>query len=394
MTTTARPRVGIVGLGTIGSMTAWQAAARGFDVTVFESFWPGHNEGAAAGGTRMFRRVYAEGATYGPLVDEAWRMWRELEYATGEDILFRTGGLSIGPANHPVLSGGLADAQDRGLPYEILDAEALAARYPQHRLLPGELALFDPEAGVLRSNVAVAAATAEARRLGATLRLNETVLAVEDTATGARIVSENGSETFDHVVIAGGPWAQNLLPDLPLETRAIFHTWHLVKNRQLLRPERFPITLRRSGPDLSYGLMSALDGSRIKLAPHFDYARGIDDVAELDRHVRHEWQRVSIELVEKLLPGVEPGPVEAGIFPESFSPDGHAAVGPVDPSARIVVLAGFSGHGFKLAPAFGRAAVDVLETGSSALLPSEVDLHRDYRAQVSIRDLVLNSEPA
>ena len=201
-------------------------------------------------------------------------------------------------------------------------------------------------------------------------------------------------ESYDHAVIAGGPWAHRLLPDLPLETRAIFHTWHLVENRQLLRPERHPITLRRSGTDHSFATMSALDGTRVKFAPHFDYPRDIPDIDEMGRHVRLEWQRRSAELIEQLLPGVVPDPVEAQIYPESFTPDGHAVVGAFDDDARVIVMGGFSGHGFKLAPGFARAVVDLLESGQSPLLPPEVSPFRDFTRLVSIRDLVLDSEPS
>ncbi|RBM22984.1 FAD-dependent oxidoreductase [Streptomyces sp. PT12] len=389
------PSVAVVGGGAIGSMAAWQLATRGFAVTVYERYWPGHNEGAGGGGTRMFRRVYAEGPAYGPLLDASWRLWRRLERATNTDLLHRTGGLAIGPAHHPVLAGGIDDAERRGIPYELLDADALTDRYPQHTPLDGEIALFDPEAGVLRSNLAIRAALDAAVAHGAELRTGTTVHGVADAPGGrVEVATDTGAERHDHAVVAGGPWARALLPTLPLKTRAIFHTWHFVDDRQLLRPERFPITLRRSGPDLSYGAMSALDGTRVKLAPHADYPREVEDVDTMRRHVRTDWQRRSTALVHALLPGVSPDPVESQIYPESFTPDGHAAVGALDADARVVVLAGFSGHGFKLAPGFGRAAADLVATGASALLPPEVALDRDFRAQVSIRDLVLDSDPA
>ena len=53
------------------------------------------------------------------------------------------------------------------LPHEILDRTAMAERYPQHRMVPGETAILDRHAGVLRPEFAVLAAARRAETLGA-----------------------------------------------------------------------------------------------------------------------------------------------------------------------------------------------------------------------------------
>lgn len=50
---------------------------------------------------------------------------------------------------------------------EVLDRAAMAHRYPQHATLPGEVGVFDPQAGFLRSDAAVLTAAARAESLGA-----------------------------------------------------------------------------------------------------------------------------------------------------------------------------------------------------------------------------------
>ena len=47
--------VGVVGTGTMGSMTMWQLARRGVSVLGFEQFSLGHDRGAGAGETRQYR---------------------------------------------------------------------------------------------------------------------------------------------------------------------------------------------------------------------------------------------------------------------------------------------------------------------------------------------------
>ena len=63
--------VAIVGLGSMGSMAAWQLAARGAKVLGFEQFAPGHDRSAHGGESRIVRTTYQEGPAYVPLLQEA-----------------------------------------------------------------------------------------------------------------------------------------------------------------------------------------------------------------------------------------------------------------------------------------------------------------------------------
>ena len=49
-------RVGVVGLGVVGAMTAWRLAERGASVTGFEQYAVAHDRGASAGQTRRLAR--------------------------------------------------------------------------------------------------------------------------------------------------------------------------------------------------------------------------------------------------------------------------------------------------------------------------------------------------
>jgi sarcosine oxidase len=67
--------VGVIGLGTMGSMAMWQLARRGVSVIGFEQFGIGHDRSAAGGETRLFRTAYKEGAQYVPILKEAQRLF-------------------------------------------------------------------------------------------------------------------------------------------------------------------------------------------------------------------------------------------------------------------------------------------------------------------------------
>ena len=71
-------------------------------------------------------------------------------------------------------------------------------------------------------------------------------------------------------------------------------------------------------------------------------------------------QRAS-RFAQEALPGVFPTPVRVGTFSDGYTPDGHALLGRLGPESRVVLAVGFSGHGFKMAPAFGEMLAGIVE---------------------------------
>src|ERR671925_969595 len=112
----------VVGLGAMGSATVQQLATRGVRVVGFDSHRPPHLHGSHAGGSRIIRLAYFEGAAYVPLLRRAYELWRELEAGAGEQLLHSTGSIDAGPPGQLVFSGSLRSCAEHGLAHEVLDA--------------------------------------------------------------------------------------------------------------------------------------------------------------------------------------------------------------------------------------------------------------------------------
>lgn len=69
----------ILGLGAMGSATAYHLAQRGKRVLGIEQFTSPHDQGSSHGGSRIIRQAYWEGAEYIPLVSRAFELWQRLE---------------------------------------------------------------------------------------------------------------------------------------------------------------------------------------------------------------------------------------------------------------------------------------------------------------------------
>src|ERR687889_216665 len=113
-------KLAVIGLGSIGSMALWQASRLSDAVVGFEAATPGHGRSAVGGDTRLFRMLYRGIPDYYPILDRSRRFWAELEAKTGQDILTRCGGLSIGTTDGPYLRSLLETTRQTGAEHELL----------------------------------------------------------------------------------------------------------------------------------------------------------------------------------------------------------------------------------------------------------------------------------
>jgi sarcosine oxidase len=360
--------VAVIGTGTMGSMTLWNLARAGIAAIGFEQYTLGHDRSAAGGESRIFRVAYREGPQYVPMLLRARDLWRELEAEAGRDLLTVTGGLMIGDAASDTLRNVVACAERFRLPHDVLDAEAMAARYPQHRsLLPGEIAVLDRMAGVIRPEFAVLSACRRAQDLGAAIYERTQVTAVEPDADGVTVRAAGREYRVRQAVVAAGPWTARFAPGLAphITARRVVMTWHMASDPAAYQPGRFPISIRHS-EGVHISAFPSLDGGSVKIAvsASFTDLAGPDD---LDRNVDPGILTVVTDAVARFLPGLVPGPIRVSAYMDGYTPDGHALVGPLPATPNVWLLGGFSGHGFKLSPAIGQAAADLICHGETDL---------------------------
>jgi sarcosine oxidase len=359
--------VAVIGTGTMGSMTLWHLARAGIAAIGFEQYTLGHDRSGAGGESRIFRVAYREGPQYVPLLLRARDLWRELEAETRRTLLTVTGGLAIGGAGSAGIRGVIACAERFSVPHEVLNAGAMAARYPQHRLLPGEIAVLDRMAGVIRPEFAVLSAARRARDLGATIHERTRVTAIEPDGDGVTVRAGRAEYRVRQAVLAAGPWTARFAPGLAarLTPRRVVMTWQMAKDPADYHPARFPVCIRDSdGVHLS--AFPSLDGGSVKTAVSASFTDPADP-DDLDRNVDPGVLTVVTDAVARFLPGLVPGPIRVSAYMDGYTPDGHALVGQLPATPHVWLLGGFSGHGFKFSPAIGQAAADLICHGKTGL---------------------------
>lgn len=357
--------VGVIGVGTMGSMAMWQLAERGVSALGFEQFGTGHDRSAAGGESRLFRTAYMEGAEYVPLLKEARRQWRRLEELSGNQLLTLNGGLMIGDPDLDVMRNVLQCIESFGLDHEIYEEYEAKKHYPQHQLFPGEIMILDKNAGFLRPELAVISAVQRAESLGATVHRYTRVEEILSDKNGVTIIANGSKYRVDKVLVTTGPWTGKLLPNVKrqIAVRRLVLTWFAAKEISKFTPEKFPIFARMHHGFRLTGAPT-LDGTMVK-ASNTKEPQIVQDPESLKRNVTVEEISEVSRAVQEMIPSLIPHPVRASVYMDAYTSDDHSIVGYVPGIKNTVVMSGFSGHGFKMAPVMGKIAADLMVDGKT-----------------------------
>lgn len=353
-------RVAVLGLGGVGSAAARFLAQDGHQVTAFEQFRLDHDRGSSYGGSRIIRKVYPD-ALYAALMATAYPLWDALEHESGEELFLRCGGLFFGPEGHPDMASTEDALGEVGVPFERLSARETEARFTPFRLGADEYGVWEPESGLLRASRCVLANARGARAHGAELREEATVTAIEPCGEGVKVRSGDGCESYDRLVVTGGPWTRPLLApwlDLPLTvTRQQYAHFSIEGDRTAFAPERFPVWIDFGTQFYGFPEHDAIPGA--KVAWHHP-GRPLDPDSP-DREPSEEDDAVLRQYLAQRLPEAT-GPVtHHKVCLYTMTPDSDFIVDRVPGEPRIVFVGGLSGHGFKFTVLLGQIAARLVE---------------------------------
>ncbi len=357
----------VVGLGAMGSATCAQLAARGVRVLGLDRFAPPHDGGSTHGESRITRLAIGEGAEYVPLVQRSHRLWDAIEARAGVRLREATGGLILGPADSPFLAQTRACAREFAITHENLAGSTLSTRFPMFRMPAGTEGYYEPEAGYVRPEAAVAAQLALARRDGADVHARETVRAWEATAHGVEVRTDAATYTAEQLVLCAGAWVTELFPE---------GVEHFGVYRQLLHwfpirgpmPERMPVFVwdfggERHGVEHLHGFYGfpplAGAGGGVKLATE---TYGHTHAPDGRQHPATASESAAMyrHYVAERLPWLGPTPLRSVSCLYTSTQGSRFVIDRHPAHARVLIVSACSGHGFKHSPAIGEAVAQQL----------------------------------
>jgi sarcosine oxidase len=308
----------------MGCATVYALARAGRDVLLLEQFQVGHEHGSSHGRSRIVRLAYPE-VEFVELAKEAFVGWRELEQESGQELLELNGLLELVESTGQSSADALAAA---GAEFDVLDSAGARDRWPVG-VPDGWTALFQPEAGIVRADLAHRAFVDRAVARGARLEQETRVECLDDVDAKA-------------VVLTAGPWVKTFFPDLPVRTTRETVAYFRREGEPL--PSVVQLDPQTRGHAM-YSLHDPVHG--LKAGAHHAGAEvSAEEPGEPDPALV---ERIS-EWVARTYPDADPDPVAAETCMYTTTADEHFII---ERRGKVVIGSACSGHGFKFAPAIG-----------------------------------------
>lgn len=351
----------VVGVGGMGSAACWQLARRGHRVLGLERFDIPHAMGSSHGVSRIIRLPYYEDPAYVPLLHRAYALWREIEAATGDEVLVLTGSVDGGPEDDALFQGALASARLHGLAHEVLTGAEVNERFPGYRLPADARAVFQPQGGLVASERAVVAHVTAAQAEGAEIRARERVLDWEARpgGEGVAVRTDKGRYEAARLVLTAGAWMEDLaapLAGLAVPERQVL-AWLQPRRPALFARDRFPVFNLQVEEGRYYGFP-------IYEVPGFKFGRyhhrGEATSAEaMRREADAEDERLLRAFAGRYFPDGN-GPtmaLRACMF--TNTPDEHFVLDRHPRHPQVVLASPCSGHGYKFCSVIGEILADM-----------------------------------
>jgi sarcosine oxidase len=359
-------RVGVLGLGGIGSAAAYWASRRlGPEVIGFEQFELGHARGGSEDHSRIIRLSYHTPA-YVELAKAAYAAWEQVEVDSGEPVILRTGGLDLAPAGASI---GLADYRESmktaDVEFEELDAGEVMRRWPQWQLDEDVTTLFQEQSGIAMASKANATHRRLAQENGATLLEGTGVSGIREVGGEVEVVVDGRPVRLGSLIVAAGAWTAPMLAGLgfrlPLEVTQEQVVYLASPDLMSFHPSRFPIWIWMDVPSF-YGF-PVFGEPAVKIA--WDRCEIVTDPETRTFEPRTDVTEAVTGFATRYLPGAV-GPVRiAKTCLYTLTPDRDFIVDRVPGTENVFTAVG-AGHAFKFASLLGRILVELALDGETS----------------------------
>lgn len=353
----------VVGVGAMGSATAYQLARRGKRVLALERFGVPHTMGSSHGHTRIIRLAYYEHPSYVHLLRRAYELWHEIEAESGEKLLYTTGSVDSGPEDSWVFKGSWESCRLHDLPHEVLTGAELHRRYPGYDLPPDHLALLQPDGGFLAPERCIVSYVEAAQANGAEVHAMEKVLDWQPLEGGVRVRTDRGSYEADRLVVTAGAWEADLLDlmeGLAVPERQVL-AWLQPTRPEKFRPDNFPVFNLLVDEGRFYGFpVFGVPGFKFGKYFHLNETGPAD---ELDRETHDYDEEVLRNFAERYFPEGAGPTMSLASCMFTNTPDHHFILDTHPEHEQVSFASPCSGHGFKFASVVGEILADLAEKG-------------------------------
>lgn len=349
----------VIGAGIMGCSAAFQLAQRGLKVAVLEKGSIGMGpSGKSSANIRQHysNELTARMALYG------LRVFQDFDERVGGECGFTPTGfiVLVAAKDHAGLEANMTMQRKVGIRTELLSPEALLEIMPGIQTADLVAAAYEPESGYADAYMTVSAYANAARRMGAKIFQSTEVIGLR-FASGKVVGVDTPADKYDAplVLSCAGPWSMRLarwagvqVPINPCRVQVAF--FRRPRGHEAPHPvvaDFIHATYFRSetGGLTLVGLVDPIEANA---------------VVNPDGYNEHLDSGFVLDIGERLVrryPAMEQGQSTGGYASlYDITPDWHPIVDELPAGSGFFICAGFSGHGFKLGPAVGVMAADMV----------------------------------
>jgi sarcosine oxidase subunit beta len=370
----------IIGAGVHGASLAFHLSLRGLKPLILERrFLASEASGYSSGLVRMHYDLELESRL-------AWdsfqyfRSWSEI--VGGECGFTRTGFIQLVQSEHvDNLRYNVAMQQRLGIPALLISSEDVRRLAPAFYVGDFEVAAYEPESGYADPTSTTRALVDAARQRGARLIQECQVTGIR--MDNNRVTGVNtDKDQFDTPIVidAAGAWAAGVARmsgfNLPVNTWR--HETMFVR-----RPQDFGPAHPAVIDDINGMYFRPETGNLTLVGLEDGNTRG-ESPEENTGKARPGYVERAVERICRRIPSLVKGSLQSTLAGfDGVTPDGHPVLGPAGPEG-FYLDCGFSGTGFKIAPAVGANLADWIVDGK----PGKIDINPFSPGRFSTGDLI------
>lgn len=365
-------RVVVIGAGAFGGWTALNLAKRGADVTLIDAWGAGNQRASSGGETRVIRGAYNGQRVYIEMARRAFDLWFEYEKAWDRPLLQKTGALWMFETDDDAFVRKSVDMmQEVRLTAHELSITDAAKQFPQVRFDGVRHVWWEEEAGYLLARQACELVREACERAGVDYVTAQATVGPVMSGQLTNVALSDGTRSeADVFVFACGPWLGKLFPDVL--------GWRIRATKQDVLyfgtppgDRQFDVGAMPVWVTIGSRLVYGIPGNERRGFKVADDTLGAEiDPTSLERVINPQSITTARTMLRRRFPALAAAPLlHAEVCQYESTPDGHYLVDWHPGVRNVLLLGGGSGHGFKMGPAIGEMAANLV-LGEGQLVPT------------------------
>ncbi len=350
------PDITLIGGGIMGLCTALALNEKGHRVTLFEQGPIPNPMGSSVDDHRLIRHPYGAMTGYSRLINPALLAWEHTWSILGRRLYQHTSTLIVATGETQWAEDSLTEMAAIGIEHRRLKPEDLRKIAPTLNPDALDFAAHIDSGGVLFANAIVGALASHLLMRGVTMRTNTPVVDI-DPARGSLVTGDGERLRADVIVVAAGPWVRALT-----DTVGVKPSRQVVIQLEGPEPQhqawaKMPMVLD-IGEHSGIYVVPPVGGTPLKVGDHTISRKGHPDI---DEPVTADEIQSLFEACRTRIIGLDTYKISGAkrCF-YTVSKDERFVLKRAE---KMVIMSGFSGHGFKFGALMGQLAAR-LATGS------------------------------